>query len=167
MATPTHTHRSRIHHSLLRLLIVGCAVLAAATVTVPVASAEPETPPDTATEAAQLVTELGRDLEILQEEQNTAQVVLDQNIAGAASSTVALGQVNTRLAEIDGRVRGWPAARFVGDPLGSFSAILTSDSPQEFLDRVNTLEYISGRDGGVAGRGHPDSDRGHGAQCCR
>ena len=147
MATPTHTYRSGIQQYLLRLLIVGCAVLAAATVTVPVASADPETPPDTATEAAQLVTELGRDLEILQEEQNTAQVVLDQHIADAASSTVALGQVNRRLADIDGQVRAVARSAFAGDRLGSFSAILTSDSPQEFLDRVNTLEYISGRDG--------------------
>jgi len=132
---------------LLRLLIIGLAVLAAGTVATPVASADPETPPDTAGEAAQLVTQLGRELEILQEEQNHAQVLLDQYIADAAASTVALGQVNSRLAEIDGRVRSVARSAFAGDPLGSFSAILTSDSPQEFLDRVNTLEFISGRDG--------------------
>ncbi len=146
MATPTHTRRTRLTQYLLRLLIVGMAVLAAVTAA-PVASAEPDTPPDTAGEAAQLVTELGRELEILQEEQNEAQVVLDQNIADATASTVALGQVNVRLAEIDGRVRGVARSAFAGDQLGSFSAILTSASPQEFLDRVNTLEFLSGRDG--------------------
>lgn len=149
MATPTHTHRSGISQYLLRLLIVGCALLAAGTVAAPVASAEPDSPPDTASEAAQLVTQLGRELEILQEEQNTAQVLLDRYIAEAASSTVALGAVNATLAEIDGRVRSVARSAFAGDRLGSFSAILTSDSPQEFLDRVNTLEYLSGRDGAL------------------
>jgi len=119
----------------------------------PVASAEPDTAPDpapgTAGEAAQLVTELGRELEILQEEQNEAQVLLEGYVAQAASSTVALGAVNASLAQIDGRVRGVARSAFAGDRLGSFSAILTSDSPQEFLDRVNTLEYMSGRDGGL------------------
>ncbi|MBA3338554.1 MAG: C40 family peptidase [Geodermatophilaceae bacterium] len=146
MATPTNTFRSRAVQYSLRIMVVGCAVLAAGTVSVPVASAEPDVPPATASDAATLVTQLGRDLEILQEEQNQAQVVLDQHIAQATSSTVALGQVNAQLAEIDGRVRGVARSAFAGDRLGSFAAILTSGSPQEFLDRVNTLEFISGRD---------------------
>jgi len=148
VATPTHTRRSRARHYLLRLLVVGCAALAGAVLTVPVATADPEVP-DTASEAAQLVAQLGRDLEVLQEEQNEAQVVLDQYIADAAAATVALGKVNATLAEIDGRVRGVARSAFAGDRLGSFSAILTSDSPQEFLDRVNTLEYISVQDGAL------------------
>lgn len=146
MASPTRIRRSPIRHYLLRLLILGCAVLAAATVTAPVASAEPDVPPATASEAAELVTQLGRELEILQEEQNAAQVLLDQYIADAAEATVALGEVNARLAEIDGRVRGVARSAFAGDRLSSFSAILTSDSPQELLDRINTLEFMAGRD---------------------
>lgn len=148
MATPTHTHRSRTLQNLIRLLVVGCAVLAGATLTVPVANADPPVP-DNATEAARLVAELGRDLEILQEEQNEAQVVLDGYTADAAASTVALGQVNVTMSAINGRVRGVARSAFAGDRLGSFSAILTSDSPQEFLDRVNTLEFMSGRDGAL------------------
>jgi len=146
VASPTRIRRSPIRHYLLRLLILGCAVLAAATVTAPVASAEPDVPPATASEAAELVTQLGRELEVLQEEQNTAQVVLDQHIADAATATVALGEVNTRLAEINGRVRGVARSAFAGDRLASFSAILTADSPQELLDRVNTLEFMASRD---------------------
>ncbi len=145
MATPTHSLVPHVFRRLLRLLVVGCAVLIGATLTVPVAHADPPVP-DNASEAARLVAELGRDLEILQEEQNEAQVVLDRDIADAAASTVALGEVNARLAEIDGRIRGVARSAFAGDRLGSFSAILTSDSPQEFLDRVNTLEFMSGRD---------------------
>lgn len=146
MATPTRTHLSRTRHYLLRLLVICCAALAGAALTVPVASADPPVP-DNASEAARLVAQLGRDLEILQEEQNEAQVVLDQYIADAAASTVALGQVNARLAEIDGRVRGVARSAFAGDRLDGFSAIFTSGSPQEFLDRVNTLEFMAGRDG--------------------
>jgi len=145
VATPTQSRSRSPRRFLTRLLIVGSAALVAATVTVPVASADPPVP-DTASEAAQLVAQSGRDLEILQEEQNEAQVALDRYIAEAAASTVALGEVNARLSEIDGRVRGVARSAFAGDRLGSFSAILTAESPQEFLDRVNTLEYMSGRD---------------------
>jgi len=119
-----------------------------ATLTAPVASADPPVP-GTASDAARLVAELGRDLEVLQEEQNEAQVALDRFIADAAAATVALGEVNATLVEIDGRMRGVARSAFAGDRLGSFSAILTADSPQEFLDRVNTLEFISGRDGAL------------------
>ena len=148
MATPTHIHKSQTLRQLLRLLVVGCAVLMGATLTAPVASADPPVP-GTASDAARLVAELGRDLEVLQEEQNEAQVALDRFIADAAAATVALGEVNATLVEIDGRMRGVARSAFAGDRLGSFSAILTADSPQEFLDRVNTLEFISGRDGAL------------------
>jgi len=112
------------------------------------ALADPPAPED-ASAAAQLVAELGRDLEILQEEQNEAQVALDRYTAEAAASTVALGQVNSELVDLNGRVRGIARSAFAGDGLNSFSAILTSGSPQEFLDRVNTLEFMSGRDGAL------------------
>jgi len=133
---------------LLRLLIVACACLLTATFAPATASADPPVP-DNATEAARLVAQLGRDLEVLQEEQNEAQVLLDQHIADAAASTVTLSQVNATLAQIDGRVRGVARSAFAGDRLRGFAAILTSDSPQEFLDRVNTLELIAERDGAL------------------
>jgi len=148
VATLTNSHRSRPTRYLFRLFVLGCAVLAGATLTVPVASADPPVP-DNATEAAQLVAQLGRDLEVLQEEQNEAQVALDRYIADAATSTVALGTVNTRLAEIDGRLRGVARSAFAGNQLGSLSALLTSGSPQEVIDRINTLEFMSGRDGAL------------------
>ncbi len=125
----------------------------------PVASADPPVP-DNATEAAQLVAQLGRDLEVLQEEQNDAQVALDQYIADAAASTIALGQVNARLAEIDGRLRGVARSAFAGNQLGSLSALLTAGSPQEVIDRINTLEFMSGQDGALldeAARTHDEA----------
>ncbi|CAN5365655.1 NlpC/P60 family protein [soil metagenome] len=148
MATLTNSHRSRPTRYLLRLLVLGCAVLVGSTLTVPVASADPPVP-DNATEAAQLVAQMGRDLEVLQEEQNEAQVALDRYIADAAASTIALGQVNARLAEIDGRLRGVARSAFAGNQLGSLSALLTSGSPQEVIDRINTLEFMSGQDGAL------------------
>ncbi|MBA3800252.1 MAG: C40 family peptidase, partial [Geodermatophilaceae bacterium] len=160
MATLTNSHRSRSTRYLLRLLVLGCAVLAGASLTVPVASADPPVP-DNATEAAQLVAQLGRDLEVLQEEQNEAQVALDQHIADAAASTVALGTVNARLAEIDGRLRGVARSAFAGNQLGSLSALLTSGSPQEVIDRINTLEFMSGQDGALldeATRTHDEAE---------
>ncbi|MGI8722805.1 MAG: NlpC/P60 family protein [Geodermatophilaceae bacterium] len=148
MATPTQSYRFTFTHPLLRLLAVLCACLVAATITPSTALADPP-PPENATAAAQLVAELGRDLEVLQEEQNEAQVTLDRHTAEAAASTVALGQVNARLAQLNGRVRGIARSAFAGDGLNSFSAILTSGSPQEFLDRVNTLEFMSIQDGAL------------------
>jgi len=122
-----------------------CAFLVVATISPGAALADPELP-DTASEAAQQVSEMQRELEMLSEQRNEARVALDQHIAETAAATVALGEVNAAMATIDGKVRAVARSAFAGDRLGSFSAILTSDSPQEFLDRVNTLEYISGKD---------------------
>lgn len=154
MATPTSFHRSFFArpffaHPVGRLLIVTCALLVGAAVAPTSASADPEPLPDTASEAAQEVSELERNLEILSEQRNDAQVALDRHIAEAAAATVALGQVNMTMTEIDGRVRRVARSAFAGDRLGSLSALFTSGSPQEFLDRVNTLEYMSGRDGAL------------------
>ncbi|MBA3277410.1 MAG: C40 family peptidase [Geodermatophilaceae bacterium] len=148
MATPTQSYRFTFTHTLFRLLAVLCACVVAVTIAPSTALADPPAPED-ASAAAQLVAELGRDLEILQEEQNEAQVALDRYTAEAAASTVALGQVNSELVDLNGRVRGIARSAFAGDGLNSFSAILTSGSPQEFLDRVNTLEFMSGRDGAL------------------
>ncbi len=160
MATPTRLHRSTHRRSLLRLLIVACAFLLTATIAPATALAEPPELPDTASEAAQQIVALQHELEVISEERNLAQVTLDQHVADAAAATVALGEVNVALAAIDGKVRAIARSAFAGDRLGSFAAILTSESPQEFLDRVNTLEFISGQDGVLlaeATRAHDDA----------
>ncbi len=160
MATPTQPHRSSLTHRLIRLIIVACAFCLAATIAPATALAEPPALPDSPDAVAQQVTELQHELEVISEQRNDAQVSLDQYVADAAAATVALGQVNVRLAQLDGKVRAVARSAFAGDRLGSFSAILTSDSPQEFLDRVNTLEFISGQDGlllAEASRAHDDA----------
>jgi len=129
-----------------RIFIVVCAFLLGATIAPLTAAADPPPLPDTASEAAQQVRDLEHELEVLSEQRNDAQVALDQHIATAAESTIAFGQVNISLAQIDGRLRGVARSAFVGDRLGSLSALLTSGSPQEVIDRVNTLEFMSGRD---------------------
>ncbi|MEJ7770809.1 MAG: C40 family peptidase [Geodermatophilaceae bacterium] len=149
MATLALFHRSRNPRPILRLLVVICAVLVGLTMAPATATADPGPLPDTASEAARQVSEMQRDLEILSEEQNYARVVLDQHVADAAASSAALAQVNATLDDLDGRLRGVARSAFGGNRLGSFSAILMSSSPQEFLDRVNTLELISARDGAL------------------
>lgn len=140
--------RSALPHPVVRLLVVACSLFLVVTIAPATALADPPAPAN-ASDAARLVAELGRDLEVLQEEQNTAQVTLDQHIAESAEATVALGEVNKRLTELNGRLRGVARSAFSGNQLSGLSAILASGSPQEFLDRVNTLEYMSGRDGAL------------------
>jgi len=125
---------------------MACAFLLGATIAPMTAAADPPPLPDTASEAAQQVRDLEHELEVISEQRNDAKVALDEHIAAAAESTIALGQVNNSLAEIDGRLRGVARSAFVGDRLGTLSALLTSGSPQEVIDRVNTLEFMSGRD---------------------
>lgn len=146
MATPRQPNRSSSTRPIARLCIVACAFLVGVTTAPATAMADPAPLPDTASEAAQQVSELERKLEILSEQQNDAQVALDQYIADAAATTVELGQVNVSLAQIDGRLRGVARSAFVGDRLGSLSALLTSGSPQESLDRVKaTVADIAAR----------------------
>ena len=148
MATPLHTPARRV--SLRRAGLALAATFGVLLATVP-ASAEPGTPA-TAAQAAQLVAERGHQLEVVTEEFNEAREALAAQQATAAAAAAELEKATAILAEAQQSVRGVARSAYTGESLGSFQAMMTSDSADEFLGRVTTLQTIAGHQNGVLGR---------------
>ncbi|MGY2085497.1 C40 family peptidase [Blastococcus sp. SYSU DS0539] len=143
MATPLRTSARRTGRAGLALAGTVGILLA----TVP-ASAAPGTP-GTSAEAAQLVAERGHQLEVVTERFNEAQDTLAAQQAAAAAAAATLEQATAELGRAQQAVRGIARSAFTGESLGSFQAMLTSDSADEFVNRVATLETIAGHQSGI------------------
>lgn len=106
-------------------------------------AAQPVAEPTTAEDAQEQIAELNHQLEIVTEEYNDAQILLDEREAEAALATAQLGQVQRDIIELDSQVRQVAQSAYTGDQLAGFTVLMTSASPQEFLDKLNTLDAIS------------------------
>jgi peptidoglycan DL-endopeptidase CwlO len=124
------------------------------------ASAEPQ--PTTATEAASLIAARAHDLEVLTERFNAAGEELKAIQEKAAGAAADLTAAVAALAQAREHVREVAYGAYTGGRLGPFEAMLTSDSPDELLDRVGTLQTIAAHNNdalGNADRANHDADR--------
>ena len=124
------------------------------------ASAEPQ--PATATEAASLIAARAHDLEVLTERFNAAGEELKATQEKAARAAADLTAAVAALAQAREHVRAVAYGAYTGGRLGPFEAMLTSDSPDELLDRVGTLQTIAAHNNdalGNADRANHDADR--------
>ena len=112
------------------------------------ASAAPSSPASSA-EAARLVAERGHQLEVVTERFNEARDALAAQQAAAAAAAAELEKATATLARAQQSVRGIARSAFTGESLGSFHALLTSGSADEFVNRVTTLQTIAGHQNGV------------------
>ena len=131
---------------------IGRAVLAAAGVIGVLLTAAPaQAAPSTATEAAQLVAARGHDLEVVTEKFNEARATLETQRAAAIAAKATLDQAAAALAAAQQQVRGIARSAWTSDGLTGFQALMTSDSADEFVDRMSTLQMVSGRQNAVLG----------------
>lgn len=100
--------------------------------------------PQTAAEAQQQVADLNHRLEIVTEQYNDSVILLDQREQEVAVADAQLRSVQSDVTDLEAEVREIAQGAYTGDSIASFTAMMTSGSPQEFLDRVNTLDAISG-----------------------
>jgi peptidoglycan DL-endopeptidase CwlO len=124
------------------------------------ASAEPQ--PTTTTEAASLIAARAHDLEVLTERFNAAGEELKAIQEKAARAAADLTAAVAALAQAREHVREVAYGAYTGGRLGPFEAMLTSDSPDELLDRVGTLQTIAAHNNdalGNADRANHDADR--------
>ncbi len=110
---------------------------------------QPAAPPTTAAEAQVQVAELNHQLEVVTEQYNETQILLDDRKAAAASANAQLDQVKRDIVELDAQVRQVAHSAYTSDQLAGFTVLMTSGSPQEFLDRLNTLDAISAHSNSV------------------
>ncbi|MGY2077048.1 C40 family peptidase [Blastococcus sp. SYSU DS0828] len=148
MATPLRTPARRRTAGRVGLALAGTVGILLATVP---AAADPGSPA-TSAEAARLVAERGHQLEVVTERFNEARDALTGQQAAAEAAAAQLAQATADLARAQEAVRGIARSAWTGEGLGSFQALLTSSSADEFVTRVATLETISGHQGVVLAR---------------
>jgi len=134
MATPRTARRAA-------LVLAGALGLAFAP-----ASAGAEEP-TTAAEAAALVAARGHELEVLTEEFNEARETLAGQQAAAQAAAAAVTEAQTAVTAAQDSVVGVARSAFTGDTMGSFQALMTSDSADEFVNRVTLLQAVAGHQG--------------------
>jgi hypothetical protein len=135
--------RSTGRPALLVLLTAGGVLFA------PLAAGADPARPTTSQEAAQLVAARAHDLEVLTEQFNEAREELKaaQEVADVAAEDLAAAEAD--LAGARDHVRTLARSAWTGDRLAPFQALLSSDSADELLDRVSTLQTIAEHNNGV------------------
>ena len=110
----------------------------------PITAAAAPGDPGPAEEAASLVAERGHQLEALTEEFNEARETLatQQRAVSAAADQVAAA--DTQLATLKDQLAGVAKSAYTGGGMTSLSAFMSSDSPEDLLDRVSLLETVAG-----------------------
>jgi hypothetical protein len=103
--------------------------------------------PTTAAEAAALVAARGHELEVLTEEFNEAREALAGQQAGAQAAAAAVTEAQAAVALAQDSVVGVARSAFTGESMGSFQALMTSESADEFVNRVTLLQAVAGHQG--------------------
>src|SRR3954453_17365350 len=125
------------------LVLTGAIAVSAGIAFVPqVASAAPDAPA-TAKEAAELMAARAHDLEVVTEQFNTARDQLQTQQAAAKAIADALAKAQADLATAQAQVRGIARSAFTGESTSGFSAMMTSDSADEFVDKMSTLQMVA------------------------
>jgi cell wall-associated NlpC family hydrolase len=145
MATPlaqprTAASRTADRRPLRRAALVLAAVVGVLVPAVPSSAEEPKT----AAEAATLVAAKGHELEVVTERFNEAREKLRAQQAAAQKSAKELKKAQAALAKTQKAVRGIARSAFTGEGLSTFSAMMTSDSADQFVDRMGVLQMVAG-----------------------
>ena len=144
MATPRT--RSRRPARLARAVLAVAGVIGVLLTAAPAQAA-----PSTSAEAAQLVAARGHDLEVVTEQFNEARATLDTQRAAAEAAKGTLEQAAATLGAAQQQVRGIARSAWTGEGLTSFQALMTSDSADDFVDRMSTLQLVAGRQNAILG----------------
>jgi cell wall-associated NlpC family hydrolase len=99
----------------------------------------------TSEEAAALVADASHDLEVVTEKFNEAREVLRQQQADVEKAEQVAAEAEEELAALDGQIREIARTAYTGDGLSStIDLMLTSDSADEFITSLGTLDAIAG-----------------------
>jgi cell wall-associated NlpC family hydrolase len=140
---------ARLHLPAARRAVVALGVVGALAVSATPAAAEPA--PATSREAADLIAARARDLEVLTENFNEARERLKATERATHRAADELEAARAALARARDRVKVVARSAYTGDRLDPLQAMLTSNSPDDLLDRVGTLHAIAEHNDGVLG----------------
>jgi cell wall-associated NlpC family hydrolase len=124
-------------------LVIGATSVALTFTALPGATAAPgeATTPEQAT---QMVAEASHDLEVVTEQLNTAKVELEQQQAAADKAEQAAADAQDQLDALDGQIRQIARSAYTSDGLTQIDVLLTSNSAEDFLSQLGTLDAIAG-----------------------
>ena len=122
---------------LFTVIAVGGVVLA------PLPAAAAPEDPTTAAEAAALVAAKAHELEVVTEQFNDARVQLEAAQAEAEEAAAQVAGAEAEVSTARDKVREVARTAFTGERLSTLQAMLSSDSADELLDRVGTLDTIA------------------------
>jgi cell wall-associated NlpC family hydrolase len=123
-------------------LLIGATTALTLTALPGTASAVPDA--STPEQAMQLVTEADHQLEVVTEQLNEARVVLEQQQAAAAAAGQAAAEAQASLDALDGQIRQLARTAYTADNLSELDVMLTSNSAEEFVSQLGTLDAIAG-----------------------
>jgi len=129
-----------------RVVLAAAGVVGILLSTVPAQAA-----PSTSAEAAHLVAARGHDLEVITEQYNAARETLVAQRAAAETAIATSNKATAALAAAQQQVRGIARTAYTGSGLNSFQALMTSDSADDFVDRMGTLQMVAGHQSGIVG----------------
>jgi cell wall-associated NlpC family hydrolase len=102
-----------------------------------------------AAQAAQLVADASRQLEVVTEQVNEAKVALEKQQAEVATADQAAAEAQSRLDALDGQIRQLARSAYTSDGLSRLDVLLTSASADEFVHQLGTLDAIAGHTNSV------------------
>jgi cell wall-associated NlpC family hydrolase len=141
-------------------LLIGAATALTFTVLPGTASALPGAPTNTA-EAAQLVADSSRELEVVSEKLNEAKVDLERQQSAVDSADKAAFEAQQQRAALDGRIRQLARTAYTGgnSTMNQLDVLLSSGSAEELVSQMGTLEAIAGRNSAAVTEVAEASDR--------
>jgi cell wall-associated NlpC family hydrolase len=124
-------------------LLLGVTAALSFTILPGTASAVPGDVTD-AGQAAQLVADASHQLEVVTEELNEAKVVLERQQAAVVAADEAAAAAQVRLDALDGQIRQLARSAYTGEGLSRLDILLTSDSADDLVHQLGTLDAIAG-----------------------
>ena len=149
---PRSAPRRSPRRAVALLVAVVMAVLGVLLPGLPTAAADPGDAPQTSEEAAALVAAKAHELEAVTERFNEARETLRAQQAAAQQAAEQLEQAQAELARTQQAVRGVARSAFTGEGLSPFSALMTSGSADEFVNRMGVLDMVAGHQNELLGR---------------
>jgi cell wall-associated NlpC family hydrolase len=108
--------------------------------------------PTTSGQAAEQVRKFNFELERVTEQYNDARVLLKKRLAQSATAQVRARSAQAAFTRLSGQVHHIVRSAYQTVPFSRVGAMLTSDSPQDFLDAVTALDAVAGRQAALLAR---------------
>jgi cell wall-associated NlpC family hydrolase len=144
-------------------LLIGATAALTVTALPGTAAAEPGRA-TSAADAAARAAEASHQLEVVSEQVNEARVVLEQQQAAVVAADAAAGDAQKQLDALDGQIRELARSAYTTQGFTRLDVLLTSDSADEFVHQLGTLDAIAGHTNDVVTQVATAADQAQSAQ---